>query len=185
MTKLTPTSITISAAIIATAVFYYFYAQPQAGHVRMQPILGQSTEALSFEDLTIISKMPFLTNENKTINIESLTVDENLFYVPKPVAQVEQSEAAVVEAAEDFAPPEYNPPKPNYVDWARENLRVQSIATNGAIINDRFYKLGKPIITDASFEDGSTFAGSVVEINQRDIKVKINGGATVTLALGR
>ena len=160
--------------------FYYVYAKPHLDTASSTPILGKSVGAVQFEDLTVIARMPFLSHVSKAVDASKLQIDNNIFYIP-PSKQVVEAEPVNVE---DFAPAEVVIPKPDYKAWAKTSLRVQSIAVNGVIINDKFYRLGAKLADPHAFEDGTYFTGKVQAIHGQYVVVEIFDGSTVELKLG-
>jgi hypothetical protein len=191
MEKLNPVNTVIFSVAVIVATFYYIYAQPASKRLQATPVFGQSSESLNLEDLTVIAKMPFLTYENTSVDVSSLPVDDNLFFIPAPkfeIVEVTVEEVVVTEVVvniEDLAPMNLGQIKPDYAAWAKSNLTLQSVTSNGVIINDRFYKVGKQITNDYLFDDGSSFVGDVVKIGRKDATLKTNDGKLVMLTIGR
>lgn len=179
--RLTPANTVILFSIIAAASFYYFYTVPTKQKIAYTQIYGQSVSELPFDDLTVIAKMPFLTFENKAVDLGSLKIDDNIFYVPQ--VKIEDEEALAEADLEALAPVEIQTPKPDYRVWAINNLQVQMISSNGVIINDNFYRVGQLIESDHVFEDGTMFEGKVQQITDKRVTVSIFDGTKVNLTL--
>lgn len=178
---LTATNIVTAACVVAGMGSYFFYFQPAKDALRITPILGQSSMTLDFEDLTVINKMPFLSYENNNLNISTVKIDDTIFYVPQ--VKVEPVETITEQEVAAFAPAEIETPKPDYKLWAKSNLKLQTVATNGVVINDRFYVVGRPITTDHVFDDGTTFSGVIERIEDSTVFIRIFDGSAIALNL--
>lgn len=180
--RLTPANIVVLFAILSASSFYYFYTVPTKEKVAFTQVYGQSSSELAFDDLTVIAKMPFLTFENKAVDVSNLKIDDDIFYVPQ-IKEEEVNEGLEEANLEEFAPAEIQIPKPDYVSWAMNNLQVQMVLNNGVIINDNFYRIGQLIENDHVFEDGTMFEGKLQQITDKKVTIKILDGTQVNLAL--
>ena len=185
--NINPNNFVVIFSLITAAGFYYFYADPVKKQIASTPIFGQNSMTLSFDDLTVIAKMPFLTYENNSIDIENLSIDDNIFYIPEikveeVVAEEEEPELVEVEA---FAPVEIENVKPDYRRWAQENLKLQLLTFNGVVINDLFYRKGQAIEHEYVFDDGSKFLGQIVQIGKADVIIKGPDGESIKLTFSR
>lgn len=180
--RLTPANIVALFAILSASSFYYFYTVPTKEKVAFTQVYGQSSSELAFDDLTVIAKMPFLTFENKAVDVSNLKIDDDIFYVPQ-IKEEEVNEGLEEANLEEFAPAEIQIPKPDYVSWAMNNLQVQMVLNNGVIINDNFYRIGQLIENDHVFEDGTMFEGKLQQITDKKVTIKILDGTQVNLAL--
>ncbi len=180
--RLTPGNIVVLFAILSASFFYYFYTVPTKEKIASTQVYGQSSSELTFDDLTVIAKMPFLTFENKVVDMGNLKIDDNIFYVPQ--IKVEEVNEELDEAnIEEFAPAEIQTPKPDYRNWAINNLQVQMVLNNGVIINDNFYRIGQLIEDDHVFEDGTMFEGKIQQITDKKVTINILDGTKVNLSL--
>lgn len=185
--NINPNNIVIVTALVSALGFYYLYGEPTKIKIAQTPIYGQNNTALTFEDLTVIAKMPFLTFENKKVDLTDLKVDDNIFYVPQikqpQIAEMQNGEITETVNVEDFAPAELEPIKPDYKTWASNNLKLQMLSNNGVIINDYFYRQGQTIEDEHVFEDGTTFSGEITQIGKTDVLIKVPDGTKIKITL--
>lgn len=186
--KINSLNIVIVSSLIALISFYTLLIMPEQKKISSQLILGQYHSEFNFDELTVIAKMPFLLHENTSVSMSTLAIDNDLFFTPRPITN-EPEEPVKEEQVEDVAIQDFEPIKIpqikiDYRSWALSNLRVQSITTNGAIINDKFYGVNKELEIYHSFEDGTQFDAMLSAINKSNITLHIKSdNSTVTLHL--
>lgn len=180
--NLTPTNIVFLFCLLLSVVLHYGFFTPESNKARLSIVLGQNSEQINFEDLTVIARMPFLSHDNRKVDISKLAIDDSIFYIPKPVI-IEDQEPSEAISVEDFAPVEIVIPKPDLFLWAKNNLKLQMTTNNGAIINDTFYKKGAALASLEAFEDGSYFSATVIDIGKGYATLDIADGKRIKLTL--